>query len=406
MTANISAPRLVQDDFGAPEGGRGEAEVAEAVRPAVDVGHAVTRDQLEREGAKSTALDFLQHARTKSGRHPMELVREFFRLNRGRGKLTLQEYVQYGVFDTSRYDAEEQSRFLTNTLHWPITRICCDMTWQATTEDKWLCSRILAGSGVRVPDNLAVIDKTDRSYPGTRKISTAQEFRDFAMAQDAVPFFGKENRGICSLGAFLVEDADENAVRLKGHRPLPYDTFMEQFVGETPYLLQRLETNHRFFERYTESLATVRLCVLLDKSGVRIPFAVLKLPSRENVADSFWRPGNLACNLDPLSGRILGVRSKDALGTTEHEMHPETGEPILGEVVPMWERVLDLARRCAPLFYPVRYQSMDIAIGQDGPVLIEINTGGGFDLPQLASGRGFLTDEVCEFFRGCGYTKV
>jgi hypothetical protein len=46
---------------------------------------------------------------------------------------------------------------------------------------------------------------------------------------------------------------------------------------------------------------------------------------------------------------------------------------------------------------------MDVAITQEGPVLIEINTGGGFDLPQLASGKGFLTEEVREFFRDCGY---
>jgi hypothetical protein len=49
---------------------------------------------------------------------------------------------------------------------------------------------------------------------------------------------------------------------------------------------------------------------------------------------------------------------------------------------------------------------MDIAIAEDGPLLIEINTGGGFDLPQLASGEGFLTDEVRSFFRSCGYQKI
>ncbi|MCZ6666153.1 MAG: hypothetical protein O7B81_12670 [Gammaproteobacteria bacterium] len=411
MTANISDARdfhapLARDGCVAEEISRGEAAVIEQADPHVNVGHAVTRDRADRDKTKPAILDYLRHAQTKSGRSPMELAREFFRLNRGRGKLTLPEYVQYGVFDTNRYSPDEQSQFLTNTLHWPITHICCDMTWQATTEDKWLCSHILARSGIRIPETLAVIDKTERSYPGTHKISTAGQFRDFVTSRDIVPFFGKEIRGICSFGAFLVQGPDENAVRLKGHDPLPYDTFMEQFVGETPYLLQRLETNHGFFDRYTDNLATVRVCILIDKADIKIPFAVLKLPSCENLADSFWRPGNLACDLDTQSGKILGVRSKDALGITEHAAHPATGEPLLGEVVPMWGRVLDLAHRCAPIFHPVRYQSMDIAITQEGPVLIEINTGGGFDLPQLASGKGFLTDEVCEFFRACGYQKL
>jgi hypothetical protein len=181
---------------------------------------------------------------------------------------------------------------------------------------------------------------------------------------------------------------------------------MEQFVGATPYLLQRLETNHDFFTRYTDSLATVRVCILNGKDGVQIPFAVLKLPSRENVADSFWRQGNLACDLDVQTGTVRTARSKDRLGTTDHVTHPESGAPLLGEVVPMWDRVVELARGCAPIFQPVRYQSMDIAVTPEGPVLIEINTGGGFDLPQLASGRGFLTDEVRAFFRSNGYPKL
>lgn len=369
-------------------------------------GHAVTSDQIDRDKDEPALVDYLRHAQKKSGRGPMELAREFFRLHRGPGKLTWPEYIQYGVYDTNRYSPEDQSQFLTNTLHWPITHVCCDMTWQSTTEDKWLCSHILARSAIRVPQTLAVIDKTERTYPETHKIWTVEHLRDFVTSQDTLPLFGKENRGICSFGAFLVQEANEKAMLLKGHGWLEYDTFMDQFVGTTPYLLQRLETNHSFFNRYTDGLATVRVCVLNSKDGVKIPFAILKLPSRDNVADSFWRPGNLACNLDLQSGEILTARSKDKLGTTDHMVHPDTDEPLVGEIVPMWDRVMEMARTCAPIFQSVRYQSMDIAITQNGPVLIEINTGGGFDLPQLASGMGFLTDEVRDFFRTCGYKKL
>lgn len=369
-------------------------------------GHAVTRDRADRDRVKATILDYLRHAQEKSGRHPLDLTREFIRLNRGAGKLTWPEYVQYGVYDKTRYSPQDQAKFITNTLHWPITRCCCDMTWQGTTEDKWLCSHILARSTIRVPETLAVIDRSERAYPNTHKISTAGQLRDFMISREVLPLFGKENRGICSFGAFPAVDADDKAMFIKGKGWLGYDACMDQFVGTTPYLLQRLESNHGFFDRYTDNLATVRLCILVGDHGIEIPFAILKLPTRANVADSFWRPGNLACMLDVQSGRILTARSKHSFGTTDHEVHPESGEPLLGEIVPMWERVLELARSCAPIFQTVRYQSMDIAITQDAPVLIEVNTGGGFDLPQLASGIGFLTEEVRDFFRSCGYTKL
>ncbi len=376
--------------------------VVEQAAPDEVVDHAVSRDRADRDRIRTTAVDYLRHAQKKSGRRPMALAREFLRLRRGVGRLTWPEYVQYGVYDTSRCSPEEQHRFITNTLHWPITHVCCDMTWQATTEDKWLCSHILARSGIPVPETLAVIDRSGRLYPGTHKISTAAQLRDFMTSQEARPLFGKENRGICSFGAFLAEDADAQSIALKGQGRIEYDRFLDGFVGETPYLLQRLETNDRFFDRYTDSLATVRVCILNGAAGVRIPFTVLKLPSRSNVADSFWRPGNIACGVDVETGRIFSIRTKDALGTTDHAAHPETCAPMIGELIPMWSRLIDLVHCCAPIFAPVRYQSMDIAITQNGPVLIEINTGGGFDLPQFATGKGFLTDEVRAFFRECG----
>jgi hypothetical protein len=366
---------------------------------------AVMRDQANRDRIRPTYVDYLRHAYKKSGRPPLALVREFLRLHRGPGKLTLPEYIQYGVYDKS-HSPEGQSRFITNTLHWPITRACCDMTWQAATEDKWLCSHILSRSQVRIPETLAVIDKTERQYPRTTKIATAAQLREFMMSKDVLPLFGKVNRGICSFGAFLALDADEYGVLMKGEGRLGYDTLMDGFIRETPYLLQRLETNHEFFARYADALATIRVCILISTEGIKIPFAILKLPSAQNVADSFWRPGNLACNVHLKSGEILTVRSKDALGTTDHSSHPETCEILLGKHVPMWDRIINLVQACAPIFAPVRYQSMDIAVTQEGPVLIEINTGGGFDLPQLASGEGFLTEEVRDFFRSQGYKKV
>ena len=348
----------------------------------------------------------MHHAVARSGRRPMSLAREFLRLHRGRGRLPFSEYVQYGVYDTERYSPEEQSRFITNLLVWPLTQRCCDMTFKAVTEDKWLCSHTLASSGIRFPETLGVIDPGDRKYPGTRKISTVDELRDFANSGDALPFFAKENRGLCGWGAMVGLEADNERIHIENEGWIDYETFLQRTVADTPYLLQKREGNHRFFARYCDALATVRICILLTQEGLRFPFACLKLPSRGTVADNFWLPGNLACDVDPETGEIMTVRSKDALGTTDYSEHPETGAPILGERIPMWARVLELAERAAWIFEPIRYQAMDIAIGQDGPILVEVNTGGGFDLPQLASGRGFLTDEVIAFFRSHGYSKL
>lgn len=368
--------------------------------------HATDRDEAAYSAKKPPAAELLRHAAKESGRGAFELAREYIRLQFGKGKLTLPEYVQYGVYKLGAEAQESQDRFITNNLHWPITHQCCDMTWQATTEDKWLCSDILSRSSIAVPQSLAVIDVSERSYPGTRKINNANDLRDFATKQSNLPFFGKENRGICSFGAFLVEEASPDQIHLTGEGWMSYDDCISNFIGDSPYLLQNVVTNHSFFDAYTNHLATVRVCVLVDKDEVKVPFCVLKLASGENLVDSFWRPGNIACNIDPKSGRVLTIKTKNPLGTKDHDTHPDTGKNLLGEHIPMWGELLTLVNNCSPIFQPVRYQSMDIAITEDGPVLIEINTGGGFDLPQLASGEGFLTDEVEQFFKSSGFTKL
>ena len=371
-----------------------------------DSQHAVTRDRRDFFSEKPSSAAYLRHAAMNSGRRPMALVREFLKLRRGRGKLTLPEYVQYGVYQSERIRPEERSRFIANNLHWPITHVCCDMSFQSVTEDKWLCSKTLAGSDISVPQTLAVIDRSLRNYPGTRKISTVADLKEFLTCSNAVPLFAKENRGICGWGAMVVPEADSTGIEIETQGRIDYETFLDQQIGDTPYLLQSLERNHAWFDQYTEALATIRVCILLTDHGVKIPFCVLKLPSKGQVTDNFWRPGNLACDVCPETGTIKTARSKNALGTTDYREHPESGLPLVGEHIPMWHRVLALAEKAACVFEPARYQSMDIAVGSDGPILVEANTGGGFDLPQLASGLGFLTDEVIAFFQDCGYSRI
>ena len=352
---------------------------------------------------KGTTGEYLRHASLKSGRSPFALVSEYFKLTRGPGRMTLREYVQFGLHNPNFSD-DERRRFITDTLVWPITHRCCDMTWQATTEDGWLCARILEGSGISMPQTLAVMDRTNRSYPGTRTIGTPGELRDFALAhvRDAAAVFAKENRGVAGFGTFLIEDADSDGLHLQSEGWFTYEHCLDKLVGDTVYILQPVVRNHPFLNRYTNGLATVRVCLLLTRGGPKTPFALIKLPRGGNTSDHHWKEGNLACGVDPQTGVIVRACTKDPLGTTDYTDHPDTGTRIVGETLPMWDEVIGLSLACSAIFAPVRYQSVDVAITPDGPSLIEINTGGAFDLPQLASGRGFLTDEVQEFFSECG----
>ena len=170
--------------------------------------------------------------------------------------------------------------------------------------------------------------------------------------------------------------------------------------------MQNVEQNHPFFEPFCTSLATLRLYLFVHGDDIAIPFAVLKLPCGQNLADNFWREGNLACAVDPQTGIVQTVRRAENGAICTYEDHPDNIAPLVGEAIPMWGELLTMARSCAKLFQPIGYQSMDIAVTAHGPKLVEINTGGAFDLPQIATGRGFLTDEVVKHLHDRGFDKI
>ena len=285
----------------------------------------LARDQRVYSSLKATTGEYLRHASRKSGRTPLSLVAEYLKLRRGPGKMTLPEYVQYGIYDPALSN-EERLRFITNTIHWPITHQCCDMTWQATTEDSWLCARVLEGSGIPMPQTLAVIDRTDRTYPGTRTVHTPSEFRDVARAhvRDGASVFGKENRGVSGFGTFLIQEAERDRLHIEGEGWFSYEQCLDNLIGDTAYILQPFEHNHAFINRYTNHLATVRICLLLTREGPKIPFAVLKLPSEGRNSDHYL--AKRKSGLRPRSADRGRPTSANQGTARHHRLHRPSGD--------------------------------------------------------------------------------
>ena len=339
----------------------------------------------------------------KYGKHPFSIVREIFRLQRGNGKLTSQEYFLYQLYDDDKHSKEDKAKFISEKIHWPITHTCCDMSWSALAEDKWLSYRFLESCDIRVPETIAVIDKTFRLFGSIPKISSPMELRDFLEKNHRYPIFAKPNAGIGSFGAFIITGVDDTNVLLDQSEPLTFDNLFEELIGERTYLLQSFINNHTIISAFSQYLATIRTVNLVKSDSVVTPYYIIKIPSSGNIADNYWRKGNIIADVDPENGVIRRASRGRGINTEELDNHPETGEKLVGLALPYWNELKNVNHTCARLFAPVRYNTLDIALTQDGPVVIEVNAGGSFELPQLASGSGFLTEEICDFLESCGW---
>lgn len=358
-------------------------------------------DRTEYQKARDNSFqDLLVYAAKKSGRSPLQITREFRQMSKSPARINMVEYVRTGLYDPARYDAEERGRFISNDLHWPIAHMCNARIWQGVAEDKVVAGTMLSACGVPVPETIAVLDRSQRIYPGLEKIGSADQLRGLLEARRAQTLFCKIVEGMVSFGAFRIDSFDGDTITCTGHPPMSIAAFMSDFVGDKAYVIQRELVNHPVIAPYASALATVRMVNLVTPKGVHCPAAVIKMPQGGNIADAFWRPGNIACDVDPESGRIRTV-ARRGIEMEFLEDHPDL-PGLMGLELPFWSQLREMNERAALAFAPIRYQSTDIAITEAGPVIVELNYGGGFDLPQYAGGRGLLTPEVRAFFEGCG----
>jgi Sugar-transfer associated ATP-grasp len=336
------------------------------------------------------------------GMSPFTLAREIWDLYRGPGHLLPKDYFFFKLCAT-KGDLPQKMRFLSDTRQAYLIKASCDPKWEALTEDKWACYSYLTAHGIRVPKTLAVIDKSVRSFGKTLKIGSGEEFENFIDQIDVCPIFVKANSGVASLGAFVVKGSEKGRIYLENADSIDVNELFDRLIGSRTFLVQSVVRNHPELRSFSPHLATVRTINLVKTNAIFTPFTLLKIPTAMNIADNYWRPGNMLADVDPENGVIRRVVRGRGRSLEELIHHPETGTKLVGLTLPYWQELRNVNDTCARLYAPVRFNTLDIALTEEGPVVIEVNTGGAFSLPQYATGDGFLTDEVIRFFESCGY---
>ncbi|MGH6893724.1 MAG: sugar-transfer associated ATP-grasp domain-containing protein, partial [Dongiaceae bacterium] len=222
------------------------------------------------------------------------------------------------------------------------------------------------------------------------------------------PLFCKPVDGINSIGAIRIEGASGDALIVNGGQSKRADDVVAFMIalGSDGYLLQRvLEPTPAFRAISGMAVASIRFLALLTDNGPLIESAVVKLPTRDQVADNFWRSGNMLGAIDLTSGKLSRIVSGVGADLKLFDADHETGLPLAGASVPDFEAAKTLCLKAAVNFPGIRTQSWDVALTADGPVLLEMNFGGDLNLHQLAHNRGSLSDAYCRHLRACGYKR-
>ena len=135
------------------------------------------------------------------------------------------------------------------------------------------------------------------------------------------------------------------------------------------------------------SVNTLRIMTFNDHGKSRILWMGLRIGNGVHAVDNFHARG-MVVGIDPETGRLIG----NAVNTDNEEFshHPTTGVQIDGFQIPCFEEAKELVLKAALESDKILVVGWDVAISENGPLIIEGNRRPGFVLPQVAEGRGRL----------------
>lgn len=152
---------------------------------------------------------------------------------------------------------------------------------------------------------------------------------------------------------------------------------MEEFVQQHEDL-QRLSPN---------SLNTVRFITQLKNDGtVDIIGSSLRMGVYKNTDNA--SSGGIICKINIETGKLESNAYSFEINNPLYEAHPVSGIKLIGFQVPHWEAVKEMCFKAAAKYPDNKCVGWDVAIKQDGPLLIEGNHDWGARVWQMPAGKG------------------
>ena len=364
-----------------------------------------TRLAQTKEAATIALPQAMARAQRETGKSVFGQAREMLLLRRGLGGITPQEYIANRLFDDDRFTTADKRAFLGVRGEHAVDRICnADHRWRAPVKDKIVFAAMMRGLGFPVPELIAFHHARRRCFMGA-DLRTREDLLGFLRGLKR-PVFGKPLGGRWSLGAASLEgyDAPSDTVRTLGGATIGVEDLADQIAAfaDEGYLFQeRLVPHAMLAEICGPAVGTVRLLTAMTGRGPELIATVWKVIGGGNIADNFWRRGNMLAAIDSDSGTVLRVASGLGHEAATHESHPDSGMPLPGLVLPDWQAARATCLSAATALAGLRLIGWDIALTEHGPVIVEANTLPAFNLHQIATGRGLLEGRFAEFVASC-----
>ncbi len=345
-------------------------------------------------------------ARARTGKSRLSQFLEILKLRLSPRALGLTEYYDLRLFDDSLYGGTSKASFIGRRYSTFLDRSLNASHSRVLANDKVITYALLARFGFPIPLTHAIFNRKGRFIGDEKRLATLEDVRAFLRFDAPYPVFvkpvcGTYGRGALGISAYL-QDSDQFRLldgTLTGMDELLADFEFEPYDGK---LLQEVLIPHGEIAEITgPRISCIRVIVVVVGTIPRIHTAFWKVVAGSNMTDNFslGRHGNLIAAVDVKTGTVGNTIGGLGPAADPVVCHPTTGRTLQGFRLPHWDRVVELCLAVAPHFPGLCLQNWDVAICEDGPVLMEVNTEADLGIPQAVTHSGMLNELMLDALR-------
>ena len=171
-------------------------------------------------------------------------------------------------------------------------------------------------------------------------------------------------------------------------RNIADEEIIKEIYGKD-YLLESFIEQHSQISFGAKSVNTIRINTIVDSKGeVHILKAGLRCGVGDSIVDNY-SAGGVVYPINIEYGRIEGVGINKTIEDRIY-VHPGTNIFMIGREIPFWQELIIMVEKAAKKIPQVRFVGWDVAITNNGPVIIEGNTRPGASLIEYqGEKRGF-----------------
>ncbi len=345
--------------------------------------------------------DEMRYAKRELQKGYLSQLRDIVRLRLGPSKLGIQEYYFYRLFDDKLLEGRRKEEFAGERKILEIDKQMNCSDWRAIANDKLLFYHLMEGLGLPYPRVKAVYLNGFRYSPGALALCGEKAVQEFLRSENNYPLFLKPIQATYGRGAMAALNyyAHEDSILMGTGNPESVNGVVDRINANlgNGYIFSELLKPHADVEAVCgPRLSSVRVIMLFERGLPQLFRATWKVPTGKNMIDNFslGRSGNLIAFVNVDNGQIERVVGGIGASFSVRETHPDTNKELVGICLPCWNRLKQVCMDAASALPGLRMQHWDIALASSGPVVLELNVEGGWDLHQLATLRGMYDRDL------------